>query len=70
VLLALEEGLGLRRADLALSWATLERVGNCSSASVLMILRATQRRPPVAGTFGVLLAMGPGFCSELVLLRW
>nr|WP_275693461.1 hypothetical protein [Nocardioides sp. TF02-7] len=26
-------------------------------------------RPPVPGTYGVLLAMGPGFCSELVLLR-
>jgi alkylresorcinol/alkylpyrone synthase len=28
-----------------------------------------ERRPP-AGSYGVLLAMGPGFCSELVLLRW
>lgn len=26
--------------------------------------------PPAAGTWGLLLAMGPGFCSELVLLRW
>ena len=26
--------------------------------------------PLVAGTPGLLMAMGPGFCSELVLLRW
>ncbi|MGH9396650.1 MAG: type III polyketide synthase, partial [Terriglobia bacterium] len=27
------------------------------------------RRPP-PGTLSLLAAMGPGFCSELVLLRW
>ena len=26
-------------------------------------------RPPPPGTHGLLMAMGPGFCSELVLLR-
>jgi alkylresorcinol/alkylpyrone synthase len=25
---------------------------------------------PAPGTFGLILAMGPGFCSELVLVRW
>ena len=25
---------------------------------------------PAPGTLGLLLAMGPGFCSELVLLQW
>nr|MBA2715794.1 type III polyketide synthase [Propionibacteriales bacterium] len=50
---------------------SLERIGNLSSASVLHVLRDTlaQCRPP-AGTPGVLFAMGPGFCAELVLLRW
>jgi alkylresorcinol/alkylpyrone synthase len=46
----------------------LARVGNLSSASVLVILQesmaAEQARDP-----GLLLAMGPGFCAELVLLR-
>jgi alkylresorcinol/alkylpyrone synthase len=37
---------------------------------VLHVLEATLRdRPPEQGTHGLLLAMGPGFCSELVLLR-
>ena len=46
-------------------------VGNLSSTSVLLVLASTlaERRPP-AGSLGMLLALGPGFCSELVLLRW
>ena len=27
-------------------------------------------KPPPSGTPGLLMAMGPGFCAELVLLRW
>ena len=55
---------------LRLTWDSLARVGNLSSASVLHVLEDTLRdRPPTPGTHGVLLAMGPGFCSELVLLR-
>jgi alkylresorcinol/alkylpyrone synthase len=49
----------------------LARVGNLSSASVLHVLAATMEAPaPEAGATGVLLAMGPGFCAELVLLQW
>ena len=29
-----------------------------------------QRTDVQPGDYGVLLAMGPGFCSELVLLKW
>jgi alkylresorcinol/alkylpyrone synthase len=32
-------------------------------------LRDTIAKGPAAGP-GVMMAMGPGFCSELVLLRW
>jgi alkylresorcinol/alkylpyrone synthase len=46
-------------------------VGNLSSASVLVVLEDVMRnRRPEPGTIGVLAAMGPGFCSELVLLKW
>jgi alkylresorcinol/alkylpyrone synthase len=49
----------------------LKRVGNLSSASVLVVLEdVMNNRCPEPGTLGVLAAMGPGFCSELVLLRW
>ena len=49
----------------------LARVGNLSSSSVLHVLADTMDGPsPDAGAAGVLLAMGPGFCAELVLLQW
>ncbi|MFI1968555.1 type III polyketide synthase [Streptomyces cinnamoneus] len=63
--------LDLPDGALDVTWRSLAEVGNLSSASVLHVLRDTlAERPPPPGTPGLLLAMGPGFCSELVLLRW
>ncbi|MCA9795464.1 MAG: type III polyketide synthase, partial [Candidatus Eremiobacteraeota bacterium] len=69
VMSSLCEGLGLPDEALELSRQSLARVGNMSSASVLFILDEvmSQARP---GDYGLLMAMGPAFCSELVLLRW
>jgi alkylresorcinol/alkylpyrone synthase len=36
--------------------------------SVLDVLHATLADPPAPGSIGLMIAMGPGFCSELVLL--
>jgi len=71
ILEATQEALGIHREALSASWNCLRRVGNLSSASVLVVLEEfmTSRRP-AAGTWSVLGAMGPGFCSELILLRW
>ncbi|WP_405577808.1 type III polyketide synthase [Streptomyces sp. NBC_01190] len=71
VLEAVRDALDLPARALELTWRSLAEVGNLSSASVLHILRDTLAlRRPLTGTYGLLLAMGPGFCSELVLLRW
>lgn len=71
VLEAMQEVLGLDDEALRLSWRSLREVGNLSSASVLCILDDTLHEShPSPGDHGLLLAMGPGFCSELVLLRW
>lgn len=71
VIKALEEGLGLGEDGLRLSRESLARVGNVSSASILFILRDTLARfRPEPGTYGVMLAMGPAFCAEMVLLQW
>jgi len=51
-------------------WRSLSEVGNLSSSSVLHVLRDTIAKQPPSGSPGVVMAMGPGFCSELVLLRW
>ena len=70
VIEALQAALAVPRDALALTWESLARVGNLSSASVLHVFEDTLRdRPPTPGSYGMLLAMGPGFCSELVLLR-
>ncbi len=62
--------LGLPDDALELSWRSLSEVGNLSSASVLHVLHDTLAKRPPSGSPGLMLAMGPGFCSELVLLRW
>jgi alkylresorcinol/alkylpyrone synthase len=71
VLDALARAARLPDDALALSWDCLARVGNLSSASVLHVLADTLAgEVPEPGASGVLLAMGPGFCAEMVLLRW
>ncbi|HVB85782.1 MAG TPA: 3-oxoacyl-[acyl-carrier-protein] synthase III C-terminal domain-containing protein [Candidatus Dormibacteraeota bacterium] len=71
VLEATAEALGITKKDLEASWECLRRVGNLSSTSVLLVLEDVYRnRRPAPGTLSILAAMGPGFCSELVLLRW
>jgi alkylresorcinol/alkylpyrone synthase len=71
VLEAIAAALELPPGALDRSWRSLRDVGNLSSASVLFVLadhlEAGEARP---GDHGVVAAMGPGFCSELVLLRW
>jgi alkylresorcinol/alkylpyrone synthase len=71
VLRAFEESLSLPEGALERSWHSLKTVGNLSSASVLFVaedlLSSGVARP---GDYGLLAAMGPGFCAELVLLRW
>ena len=71
VLEAFEAALELPEQALARSWESLRSVGNLSSSSVLFVLdELLQSGEPQPGDIGLLLAMGPGFCSELVLLRW
>jgi alkylresorcinol/alkylpyrone synthase len=71
VLEATADALDLHDGQLEASWNCLKKVGNLSSASVLVVLEDVMRdRRPEPGTWGILAAMGPGFCSELVLLKW
>ncbi len=71
VLQAFEGALELPEGALARSWRSLRDVGNLSSASVLFVLGdlldGAEAKP---GDLGLMVAMGPGFCSEIVLLAW
>ena len=71
ILEATADALGLKNGELDISWECLRRTGNLSSASVLVVLEEVMKnRRPASGTLGLLAAMGPGFCSEFVLLQW
>lgn len=71
VLDAIGDALELPAACLERSWASLREVGNLSSASVLLVLRDTlDSGVETPGTKGLMIALGPGFSSELVLLEW
>lgn len=75
ILEAMQDALGLHDGELAVTWRSLSRIGNLSSSSVLHVLQDTMEgrdgvSAPEPGTPGLLMAMGPGFCAELVLLEW
>ncbi len=70
VMSSLCQGLGLPEQTFHRSLESLSRVGNLSSASVLFVLDEVLRSDPQAGDWGIMMAMGPAFCAELVLLRW
>ncbi|MBI3026385.1 MAG: type III polyketide synthase [Candidatus Tectomicrobia bacterium] len=63
--------LGLPEESLRFSMKMLREHGNVSSSSVLIILDEILRCGEAeAGDAGLLLAMGPGFTIEQLLLRW
>ena len=58
--------LDLRDEQLAPSYETLRTAGNCSSATVLLVLEATVAQP---GDYAVAMAFGPGLTLYSTLLR-
>jgi len=52
------------------SKAVLREYGNMSSATVLYVLARCMARAPQAGDHGLMLAFGPGFSAQRLLLRW
>ena len=71
ILESMSESLQISEDDLALSRSVLEEYGNMSSPTVLFILRRLlENSEPSTGDLGLAAAFGPGFSSELLLLRW
>jgi alkylresorcinol/alkylpyrone synthase len=67
---AVEDALELPADALERTRTSLRDNGNLSSVSVLDILHATMADPPPPGSIGLMIAMGPGFSAEFVLLSW
>jgi alkylresorcinol/alkylpyrone synthase len=71
VLEGLVQALDITAAHAEISRTILRDYGNLSSAAVLFILdRFLKSQQPRQGDLGLLLAFGPGFSAETVLLRW
>jgi alkylresorcinol/alkylpyrone synthase len=70
VLHAVGRALDVPTVEFRHSWDSMRDNGNISSASVLDVLSRTLSEPPAAGSIGLMLAMGPGFSFELLLLSW
>ncbi|MEE3753577.1 type III polyketide synthase [Mycobacterium intracellulare] len=70
VIEAVESVLDLPADALDRTRKSLRENGNLSSVSVLDVLAANMADPPPPGSIGLMIAMGPAFCSELVLLAW
>lgn len=71
ILQAAASALELPDEAFAASWRSLARVGNLSSSGVLHVLAdELAAGGHIPGSAGVLFAVGPGVCTETVLLRW
>jgi alkylresorcinol/alkylpyrone synthase len=71
VLKAMESSLNLPPHALSASWKSLRERGNLSSASVLTVMQDfLLNRPGSPGCYSMIGALGPAFCSELLLLQW
>ncbi|MDQ1688547.1 MAG: hypothetical protein QOK42_1522 [Frankiaceae bacterium] len=68
ILEVVEERLELDSAALASSYSTLRDFGNCSSATVLLVLESVRRELSV-GDWCVAMAFGPGLTLYAALLR-
>lgn len=70
VLDAYVEALGLLPEKTDISASVLNQFGNMSSATILYVLRQFMELHTPEGFYGLCIALGPGFSSEMLLLRW
>ncbi|WP_071459917.1 type III polyketide synthase [Bacillus massilinigeriensis] len=69
VLDAYVQALGFEEEKIEVSLDVLREHGNMSSATILYVLRRFMEKAS-GGEYGLAAALGPGFSSELLLLRW
>jgi predicted naringenin-chalcone synthase len=63
--------LGITERQLQATWHVLSEYGNCSSATVLMVLKQLiEADKPQPGELGVMMAFGPGLTMESALVRF
>lgn len=70
VLKAYEDALYLAERKTDISREILRNYGNMSSPTVLYVLERFMLEESTVNDIGLLVALGPGFCAETVLLKW
>lgn len=65
-----EDYIGRFSKDISDSKAVLAERGNLSSATILHILERVMAKPHQTGELGYMLAFGPGFSGQSLLLKW
>ncbi|WP_342505772.1 3-oxoacyl-[acyl-carrier-protein] synthase III C-terminal domain-containing protein [Sporosarcina sp. FSL K6-2383] len=70
VLEAYEQALAFDSTKTVVSRQVLRENGNMSSPTILYVLEKFMEQDPIAGDYGLMAALGPGFCGELLLLKW
>ncbi|MBU8916184.1 type III polyketide synthase [Bacillus sp. FJAT-29953] len=70
VLDAYVESLGIPASMTDVSLEVLKNFGNMSSATILYVLKQYMEMDIPSGSNGLCAALGPGFSSEMLLLRW
>ncbi|OQM46196.1 type III polyketide synthase [Anoxybacillus sp. UARK-01] len=70
VIEAYQEALMMDESKTNGSFEILRRFGNMSSATVYFVLEQFMQQPIPKGDYGLMMALGPGFSAELILLCW
>ena len=70
VLQAYEQTLQLTEEHTNISRDVLKKHGNMSSPTVLYVLEQFMKKQRSNDELGLLVALGPGFCGEAILLNW
>ena len=67
---AYQEALGFDEHMTEISKGVLNDYGNMSSATIFFVLERFMENGGEIGEYGLATALGPGFSSELLLMRW
>lgn len=70
VIEAFQDSLGFSEDMTKIPMNILKDYGNMSSATILYVLERFMEHGGSAGEYGLGAALGPGFSSELLLMRW
>lgn len=65
-----EDFIGRYGKDISDSKRVLREHGNMSSSTILFILEKTLKKNIKAGDYGYMLAFGPGFVAQSLLVKW